>query len=79
VWEETEEVVGEQGGALPLFQVSQLAEIGLDVSDVRGLATLSAVRRGREIRAVGFDDDAIERDVLCDSANIIGVLERHDA
>src|SRR6266404_3363600 len=50
-----------------------------DESRVSGLATFSAKRNGREIRAGGFDHERIERNFRGDFAHLFSVLERDNS
>ena len=54
-------------------------ERGSDVDDERRLVRLPAVRDGREERGIGLDEHPVERRGRGRGADVVGVLERHDA
>ena len=76
---EAEEVFGEQGAPLSLFQAAQFAETSLHRCHVRGFAASAAVRDRGQIGAIGFDDDALQRNLSRHRAHVLCVLERHNA
>src|SRR5687768_2956405 len=49
-----------------------------DFDDVSRLVSLPAMRHGRQIRTVGFDQQTVQRDVARDVAQLIGLLESDD-
>ena len=49
------------------------------VDTIGGLVALAAIGHGREVRRVGFDEDAVERHVAGDVAQLLGLLEGQDA
>jgi hypothetical protein len=59
--------------------VAQTRDLLGNVPDPCGLVALAAIGHRREVRTVGFDQHAIERDAPCDILEIKRILERDDA
>src|SRR5690349_21017259 len=73
--EEAVEVVASQIAHGFELDVVEFAEAARDLGHVSGLVALAAIWNRAQVRTIGFDQHARERDVLRDFAQVIGLLE----
>src|ERR1700736_233226 len=71
--EEAPKICGSGGGEFFRRQVSHIRKRARYFRDVGGLIAFAAVGWRREEGSVGFDENAVKRDVFCDVADVLGL------
>ncbi len=77
--EEAGEVLGGDAAQLLRARAAQFREKARGLDDVGGFVPPPAQRHGREVRAVGFDEEPVGRHAERHLAQLVGLLESHVA
>src|SRR5579859_6847317 len=77
--EEPEEVLCRRGGQRRVRNLALLRDEASDITYVRRFIRLAAIRHGREVRRVRFDQQTLERHTARDVLHVGRAFERDDA